>query len=125
MSDNGYQATKSMRCAERYAVNIIGIRNSVTDPLNPIDWIDKCKVLSVSENKMTRVIQFLFAIPDKPNGFTTLTAVEMTVSREASDWKPVLNTWKPVSAELRSEWQPHKENNEKYVFPNGRPEKVI
>lgn len=120
-----FQFTKSIRCAEKYAVEIIGTRNSVADLLDPINWIDDCKVLSVSEDQLTRVIYFLFGIPDKPNGFRTLTVVEVKVMREESDWKPVLNTWKPVSAELRSEWQPYKENNEKYIFPNGAPEKVI
>ena len=105
------------------AVEIVGMRNSVVNPLHPIKWIRECKVVKAPEDDTSVAIRFLFRVEDKlrPNeNFYPLTAVTVSLKREGKDKK-----WDLVSAELESEFQPGKPNKEKWEFlPDGTPQKV-
>lgn len=122
MSDRN-ETTVSRQLAEKAAVYIVGKRNSVTDPLDPIEWIRQRKVNWLSEDKTRVAIWFLFQVSDKsqPNAeFYPLTAVTVLLTREDKNKK-----WNLVSAKLESEYQPTKPNIEMWEFDeNGVPFKI-
>ena len=117
------QTTVSRQLAEMAAVDIVGKRNSVDNPLHPIKWIRECKVVQVSVDGTSVVIWFLFRVCDRSGSdeeFRPLTAVTVSLMREGKD-----REWNVVSADLESEFQPGKPNHEKWEFlPDGTSQKV-
>jgi len=105
------------------AVDIVGKRNLVDNPLYPIKWIRERKVVRASEDGTSVVIWFLFRVNDKfltGEEFYPLTTVTVLLKREGKDKK-----WNLVSADLESEYQPGKPNREKWEFlPDGTSQKV-
>lgn len=117
------ETTASRQLAEMAAVDIVGRRNSVANPLQPIRWIRERKVISASEDGTSVVVWFLFRVSSmlRPSEeFYPLTAVTVVLTREGKDQE-----WKLVSADLESEYQPGKPNSESWKFlPDGTPQKV-
>jgi|CXWL01.1.fsa_nt_gi hypothetical protein len=117
------ETTESRQLAEMAAVDIVGKRNLVENPLYPIKWIRERKVVQTSEDGTSVVIWFLFRVHDKsrPEGeFNPLTAVTVLLKREGKGKK-----WNLVSAGLESEYQPGKPSKEKWGFlPDGTSQKV-
>jgi len=121
MSDRN-ETTESRQLAEMAAVDIVGKRNLVENPLIPIKWIRSRKVSWFSEGKTRVDIWFLFQINDgsRPDGFYPMTAVTVLLTREDKNKK-----WNLVSAKLESEYQPPKPNIEMWEFlPDGTSQKV-
>ena len=117
------ETTASKQLAEMAAVDIVGKRNLVDNPLYPIKWIRERKVVRASEDGTSVVIWFLFRVNDKfltGEEFYPLTTVTVLLKREGKDKK-----WNLVSADLESEYQPGKPNREKWEFlPDGTSQKV-
>lgn len=117
------ETTESRQLAEMAAVDIVGKRNSVDNPLYPIKWIRERKVVQASKDGTNVAIWFLFRVNDKsrPNEeFYPLTAVTVLLMRDGKDKK-----WNLVSADLESEYQHGKPNREKWEFlPDGTSQKV-
>lgn len=121
MSDRN-ETTESRQLAEMAAVDIVGKRNLVANPLTPIKWIRSRKVKWLSDDKSRVLIKFLFQIDDetKSDGFYLMTAVTVLLTREDKNKK-----WNLVSAKLESEYQPPKPNIEMWEFlPDGISQKV-
>ena len=120
---NRNETTESRQLAEMGAVDIIGKRNSISNPLHPIKWIRERKVLQVSKDGNSVAIWFIFRIDETlRNGeeFHPLTAVTVYLVREDKS-----NKWKLVYADLESEWQPDKPKREKWEFlPDGTSQKT-
>lgn len=117
------ETTASRQLAEMAAVDIVGRRYSVDNPLHPIRWIRERKVVKASEDGTSVTVWFLFRVNYKPRPdteFYSLTAVTVLLTREGKDQE-----WKLVSADLESEYQPGKPNSESWKFsPDGTPQKV-
>ena len=117
------ETTESKHVPEMAAVDIVGKRNLVDNPLYPIKWIRERKVVRASEDGTSVVIWFLFRVNDKfltGEEFYPLTTVTVLLKREGKDKK-----WNLVSADLESEYQPGKPNREKWEFlPDGTSQKV-
>ncbi len=114
------ETTESRQLAEMAAVDIVGRRNLVQNPLIPIRWIRSTKVNWLSEEKTRVSICFLFQINDdsSPTGHFPLTVVTVQLIRKNKYWTL-------VSATLESEYQPPKPNMEMWEFlPDGTPQKV-
>ena len=120
---NRNETTESRQLAEMAAVDIVGKRNSVANPLYPIRWIRERKVVQTSEEGTSVAIWFLFRINDMPRPeeeFYPLTAVTVFLTREGKDKR-----WNLASADLESEYQPGKPNREKWTFlPDGTSQKI-
>jgi len=118
------ETTESRQLAEMAAVDIVGKRNSVPNPLYPIKWIRERKVVQSSEDGTSVSIWFLFRINDghlPDQEFHTLTAVTVILNRISKDKR-----WNLVSADLESEYQQGKPNREKWEFlPDGTSQKVV
>jgi len=117
------ETTESRQLAEMAAVDIVGKRNLVTNPLHPIKWIRDRKVTQASEDGTSVAVWLLFRVDDKFESgeeFHPLTAVAVLLMRESKGKK-----WNLISADLESEYQPGKPNKEKWAFlPDESSQKV-
>ncbi len=122
MSNSRNETTESRQLAEMAAVDIVGKRNLVDNPLIPIKWIRSRKVNWLTEDKTKVAIWFLFQVNDgsRSDGFYPMTAVTVLLTREDKNKK-----WNLVSAKLESEYQPPKPNIEMWEFDEkGVPSKI-